>query len=242
MSAETLIIWGVQVGAVKRSAPQFSIDLESNINDTCGKISNEIDVYIEDQSGDRADPSTRAGQRCLDKLIEELSMVLTRGTTLRDDGIIINIKKGEDFRHLLNRHARGLTKFVRELPSWHYPAAMRLHSQLCDVVDVHQSSKGETFNTFDRQVESAIRDRCLFRTDNGLLGLGPSNTRAGDVVVILRTGQVPFLLRREEDCGREYQAGVPGRYHLVGSCYVFGVMDGEYAEKVRTEVVQFTLV
>jgi hypothetical protein len=57
----------------------------------------------------------------------------------------------------------------------------------------------------------------LFISEKGLLGLGPKDTNAQDIVCIFLGGNVPFVLRARDD----------GKYQLVGECYVHGVMDGE---------------
>jgi hypothetical protein len=47
------------------------------------------------------------------------------------------------------------------------------------------------------------------------MGLGPYNTRTGDVVVILFGGDVCFMLHLEWEL-----------FHLVGDCYVQNAMRG----------------
>ncbi|KAJ9658873.1 hypothetical protein H2198_003443 [Neophaeococcomyces mojaviensis] len=73
--------------------------------------------------------------------------------------------------------------------------------------------------------------KCMFDTVDGHIGLCPSGTRTGDLVVILYGGTVPFLLRQKEQIGE---------YCFVGECYLEGFMNGEafdsrsrqYAEEV----------
>jgi hypothetical protein len=47
------------------------------------------------------------------------------------------------------------------------------------------------------------------------------NTEEGDLVALLRGGNVPYVLRRCTDSEHK------GSYYLVGECYVYGAMDGE---------------
>ena len=54
----------------------------------------------------------------------------------------------------------------------------------------------------------------------GRIGLGPAETREGDIVVVIFGGSVPFVLRPREG----------GGYHLVGEAFVHGGMDGEMME------------
>ncbi|KAF2467062.1 HET-domain-containing protein [Lindgomyces ingoldianus] len=66
--------------------------------------------------------------------------------------------------------------------------------------------------------------RSAFTTQLGKLGLGPGAMKAGDLVVVLWGGQVPFVLR-EENGGAWYQC--------VGESYVDGFMKGEVAGKLE---------
>lgn len=51
------------------------------------------------------------------------------------------------------------------------------------------------------------------------IGVGPSAMEKGDLVVVFRYTNVPFVLRRTND--------IEGRYALVGEAYVEGLMNGE---------------
>jgi hypothetical protein len=72
-------------------------------------------------------------------------------------------------------------------------------------------------------------ENCMFTTREGGIGLCPSGTRMGDLVVLLFGGSVPYLLRPKietsVDEGHE-NVGLKG-YHFVGECYFEGVMNGE---------------
>jgi hypothetical protein len=99
-----------------------------------------------------------------------------------------------------------------------------------------QTPKESRGNKFDyglsQRSESVMYKRCLFTTKSGFLGIGPyghdrwspsssdyTNTRPGDLVVILFGSEVPFVLR---PVGRFFE--------YVGECYVGGIMDGEFME------------
>lgn len=63
--------------------------------------------------------------------------------------------------------------------------------------------------------------------------LAPYETEEGDLICILMGGQTPFILQRNGD-----------HFHLVGACYVHGIMDGEAMEQDkagRFEMGEFTL-
>jgi hypothetical protein len=69
------------------------------------------------------------------------------------------------------------------------------------------------------------KERSFFITEKGYLGLGPSGTTAGDVVCVLRGGNVPFVLRKSD--GRSY--------NLIGEAYVHGIMDGNVVREAQPE-------
>jgi hypothetical protein len=64
----------------------------------------------------------------------------------------------------------------------------------------------------------ACHMRRVFRTRDGLVGLGPAAARVGDTLTILYESNMPSLLRPAE---RDHH------HHFIGNCYVDGMMDGE---------------
>jgi hypothetical protein len=52
----------------------------------------------------------------------------------------------------------------------------------------------------------------------GYLGLGPADTREGDIIAILFGADVPFILRKLPN----------GQYQVIGEAYAHGIMDGEF--------------
>ena len=61
--------------------------------------------------------------------------------------------------------------------------------------------------------------RPILSRDHGFVGLGPSHTMPGDIIVVLFGGSTPFILRP--------RASVEAGYLLIGEAYVYGIMDGE---------------
>ena len=61
------------------------------------------------------------------------------------------------------------------------------------------------------------RDRRPFCSVKGYVGLAPSDTLEGDVVVIFLGAKFPYVLRRNDD----------GTYSFIGESYVHGIMYGE---------------
>ncbi|KAH7414426.1 heterokaryon incompatibility protein-domain-containing protein [Phaeosphaeria sp. MPI-PUGE-AT-0046c] len=77
--------------------------------------------------------------------------------------------------------------------------------------------------------------RRIFRTFGGCLGLGPGCMEAGDLVVVLDGGKVPYVLR---------PLGGP-KYAFMGECFVYAIRNGEacaMAEKYGLPKQKFELV
>jgi hypothetical protein len=72
---------------------------------------------------------------------------------------------------------------------------------------------------------------CMFTDEDGRVGLCPSGSKVGDLVVVLYGGNVPYLLRsklseRGQGAG-DRQGNSSDEYYFVGECYAEGLMDGE---------------
>ncbi|PVH69089.1 hypothetical protein DL98DRAFT_626637 [Cadophora sp. DSE1049] len=92
------------------------------------------------------------------------------------------------------------------------------------------SGRHMTWREKSRSFESLLNDILLgwrfVTTKRGFCGLVPGTALVGDIVGILGGGDVPFLLRKATT-GEKNQ----GRcYRLVGTCYMYGMMDGEALE------------
>jgi hypothetical protein len=72
-------------------------------------------------------------------------------------------------------------------------------------------------NSYFRRVHVITRNRKLYRTSSGHIGLGPADAQPDDVVCILLGCRYPVILRPAAD--RKYQ--------VVGTCYTHGLMNGE---------------
>ena len=69
-------------------------------------------------------------------------------------------------------------------------------------------------------IDSKVRERRFFVTEQGYIGIGPPECAIGDTLCLFPGSTVPFVLRRkrhEED----------SKYLFVGDAYVHGVMYGE---------------
>ncbi|KAM5359908.1 hypothetical protein ACJZ2D_014111 [Fusarium nematophilum] len=81
-------------------------------------------------------------------------------------------------------------------------------------------AKLETYASSFEFMFIRLRDRSLFVTDQGLVGLGPGSLCTGDVVCTLWGCRLPVLLRMSDQ---------DGEYTFIGPGYVDGAMSGEYA-------------
>jgi hypothetical protein len=93
------------------------------------------------------------------------------------------------------------------------------HIDLDLLLKLAESGKADRFLD---AVATACSGRKSFRTSTGLVGIGPSIIKEGDVICILYGADVPFVIRREGTAG----------YSVVGECYVEPLMRGEVLEKV----------
>lgn len=75
----------------------------------------------------------------------------------------------------------------------------------------------------------ACRNRRVFTGSDGHIGQGPRCLRAGDRIVVLLGGDVPFAVRPLP----EGDGGSGERFHLLGSAYVYGVMYGECVDAAK---------
>lgn len=71
--------------------------------------------------------------------------------------------------------------------------------------------------TYFHAVHRSTKNRRIFITDEGHIGLAPLDTKAGDSLVVLFGSRFPIILRPAAD-----QTWV-----VVGHCYAHGLMDGE---------------
>ena len=77
---------------------------------------------------------------------------------------------------------------------------------------------------FNQSAQQALDNRCFFTTKKGYFGVGPRDTRRGQVVVIFLGGNMPFIVEKQE------------KHHcLIGEAYVHGIMDGELMKKPQLE-------
>jgi hypothetical protein len=79
-----------------------------------------------------------------------------------------------------------------------------------------------------QQARYALDRTCMiwrqFSSQKGYYGMASSDeAQEGDLMCVLFGGEVPFVLRLNDD----------GRYRMIGGCYVYGIMNGEAMREVE---------
>ena len=66
-----------------------------------------------------------------------------------------------------------------------------------------------------------LHSRRVIITDSGYVGLAPSHVMKGDRICIFLGADAPYAIR----------SGTNGSFTLVGDCYIYGIMQGEFFDK-----------
>lgn len=85
--------------------------------------------------------------------------------------------------------------------------------------------------------EKCAAGRRLFVTARGFIGMGPPGATVDDEVVLIFGAATPFVVRHPEGskCGLFSSLGCNLPFHMVGECYIHGLMDGEGLRLVSTQ-------
>jgi hypothetical protein len=101
-------------------------------------------------------------------------------------------------------------------------AQLTFHEQtsrdLLPDTDFPTSSINQFCAPFQRAMELASSNRCLFTTEYSHMGIGPYCTQSGDVMALLFGSPLFVILR---------QVGATDVYQLIGDAYFHGAMQGE---------------
>ncbi|KAH7348530.1 heterokaryon incompatibility protein-domain-containing protein [Rhexocercosporidium sp. MPI-PUGE-AT-0058] len=98
-------------------------------------------------------------------------------------------------------------------------------------IAIYMRATWATYGEFWPYVEAA-KLRRLGRLENGWLGMMPKGARVGDVLVLVRGGKVPLVVRREALKGAG-EDEMKMRVRFIGEAYVHGIMDGEIWDEER---------
>lgn len=86
----------------------------------------------------------------------------------------------------------------------------------------------EDSGRFESSMHHVSWSRSLFITNAGYIGLAPPSAQAGDMVILLSGGRVPFIIREDGSESLEHHL-------IVGEAYVHGIMDGELLSSIEGE-------
>ena len=127
----------------------------------------------------------------------------------------------------MTKASLGAAWIVHHLPGLASKARLTLHRWL------DPTSWREIAGEVDIWLHAANDGTRLFTTDNAdaIIGTGPEGLRIGDIICVLYSGDVPFILHPDGQ----------GHYALIGECYVSGIMQGE-ALDMGLEEREFLLV
>ncbi|KAH7150575.1 heterokaryon incompatibility protein-domain-containing protein [Dactylonectria estremocensis] len=120
---------------------------------------------------------------------------------------------------------RGITRCQSDFPAVYQTVQSSLRLNIVQGLPIPQDARP--------YIDGILlhKNRQIFVTDHGYLGLGPAEMKYGDKVVVLFGFQSLFVIRPQADLS----------FSLVGEAYVHGIMDGEFLQKpFETEV--FNLV
>ena len=127
----------------------------------------------------------------------------------------------------------------------------RASQRTADGRTVHTTRVDDFPGLVETSLEASITGRKFFITARGYLGLGPRNTKVGDVVTIILGCHVPIILRRhmsldsrlswcldhaspidclKEQCDVAKHAMVKDWWTVVGAAYLHGAMSGNNVE------------
>ena len=109
---------------------------------------------------------------------------------------------------------------------------IRWEEQLQEIVTLSDLTSSTAFDRLrsmheltDR-IQSTCYGRRFFISKHGLIGLCPKYSAQHDVICMAPGVATPFLLR-EDSTQKTLEGEAAGRYLLIGSCYVRGLMERE---------------
>jgi len=121
------------------------------------------------------------------------------------------------------------SRFIQDGLPWD-ALLLKVRDRFIDIygnsVNFDPDSKRRLIPTADTSINAATLGRRLV-VGLDYLGLGPAEARVGDVMVLLRGGVTPFVLRPGSRHTKEHT------YEIVGDAYIHDMMDGQNISKGR---------
>lgn len=111
---------------------------------------------------------------------------------------------------------------IRAFEDWYARTCTK--NSVPPIGELRNQRRNDTVATLRYRGSRALQDCCLnrrfFTTSKGRIGVGPHLIQPGDSIVVVVSSYQPFILRRDR-----------GLFHLVGECYVYGIMAGEAVQE-----------
>ncbi|KAK3672470.1 hypothetical protein LTR37_021578 [Vermiconidia calcicola] len=80
----------------------------------------------------------------------------------------------------------------------------------------------QTISTLQSTIKSKVKSRNLIVTDEGRIGIGPTQCQEGDEICLFPGSMVPFVLRTKSPCNAGQRS-----HTFIGDAYIHGAMHGE---------------
>ncbi|KAF4950280.1 hypothetical protein FSARC_13255 [Fusarium sarcochroum] len=214
--------------------PNWSLPIRPTWSDDTGKpLFKVTGEYIQPQHESK--PTTTAGSISLQgfavDVITECGLVwkadLDKAFDHHASLVMINELNGfldkHDYSEMAKREILWRTPIGdKELPEsspYFIRATQRSERQFYKLISkVMDSDMKETTYSYQSCMNYNYLSRPV-NSNQGLVGLGPSETEPGDVIVFLFGGSTPFILRP--------RSGDQEGYSVIGEAYFCGLMDGE---------------
>ncbi|KAB5528012.1 heterokaryon incompatibility protein-domain-containing protein [Coniochaeta sp. 2T2.1] len=200
---------------------------------------------IADMVAHTVDWGTSGGSRPIDAgFATDISLVLTAGRAER--GTIVARSSSSATRKTTAQHTADCADLLVDIEeSGTVPEEAHLRDMFRSFVRYLRDRNFERPGNpkqglYAQRCHSVTRGKTLFRTESGMLGLGPcgiAGVRTGDEVLALAGGRVPFVARP----ALVPIAGSSSR-HLVGECYLPGAMDREFEDEVALHQDEYVFV
>jgi hypothetical protein len=100
-----------------------------------------------------------------------------------------------------NRILRGIESFYKENRNFNV-AGRSIKSWIeiaSEATELSVALTPEQLNIFDQNVECSLHGRKVMTSRKGYIGLGPGETRVGDMLCVLLGGKLPVVLRPVQD-------------------------------------------
>ncbi|GAB1192773.1 hypothetical protein APSETT444_001969 [Aspergillus pseudonomiae] len=146
----------------------------------------------------------------------------------------------QEQRKWLRKRVQESLELVQELQErWQGPVELELElaQERLKLLEEGLQVRAVNFyplGSFSTLLKWYYRSRCLFRTRQGYIGLGPVGVQPGDEVWLFATARTPFVLRQpsQGSLGRQTRSSTSstpeGEFRtFIGETYVHGIMNGE---------------